>query len=292
MDEENEPPKIKLGDASCAAPFTSKLSNVSAGKPCGITLSERYLPLLPVTNIIRQGRCTLVATTQMYLILGLNALITAYSLSVQYLDGIKFGDYQVTITGILMSVCFYCISRAKVRLYQGCVRSGTDLSSLSLFKVSRENAPCPPSCRSMSCSPSFSSLRSTWCPCFTLLNSPRFFTSRCRLYRFEPTVLIFTRFQSRTRRYQGQIHSFATEHGRLPARPQSTSINIRDQLPRPSLPGGHHREPALVLWSARRLCHCVCRCDGIHSGTQRLATVVQDDQFCKCRMLMQNRGRC
>jgi cation-transporting ATPase 13A1 len=64
----------------------------------------------------------------MYLILGLNALITAYSLSVQYLDGIKFGDYQVTITGILMSVCFYCISRAKVCLYQGSGRSGSDLS--------------------------------------------------------------------------------------------------------------------------------------------------------------------
>ncbi|CAG8545371.1 10752_t:CDS:10, partial [Acaulospora colombiana] len=79
MEDDNEPPKIKLGDASCAAPFTSKLSNVSA------------------------SRCTLVATVQMYKILALNCLITAYSLSVQYLDGIKFGDYQVTITGMLMS---------------------------------------------------------------------------------------------------------------------------------------------------------------------------------------------
>ena len=49
----------------------------------------------------------------MYKILALNCLISAYALSVQYLDGIKYGDYQVTITGILMSVCL-CISRAKV----------------------------------------------------------------------------------------------------------------------------------------------------------------------------------
>ncbi|SPO01543.1 probable SPF1 - P-type ATPase - unknown function [Cephalotrichum gorgonifer] len=93
---DDEPPTLKLGDASVAAPFTSKLRNVIA-----------------VPNIIRQGRCTLVATIQMYKILALNCLISAYSLSVLYLEGIKFGDGQYTISGILMSVCFLSISRAR-----------------------------------------------------------------------------------------------------------------------------------------------------------------------------------
>ena len=115
MEGDDEVPKIKLGDASCAAPFTSKLSHVSASKS-NLTHVDSSLNLsfVKVTHIIRQGRCTLVATIQMYKILALNCLITAYSLSVQYLDGIKFGDYQITITGMLMSVCFLCISRAKV----------------------------------------------------------------------------------------------------------------------------------------------------------------------------------
>ncbi|KMU88337.1 cation-transporting ATPase 4 [Coccidioides immitis H538.4] len=80
--DEDEPPTLKLGDASVAAPFTSKLANVIA-----------------IPNIIRQGRCTLVAT------------IPNFKRHIS--DGIKFGDGQVTISGMLMSVCFLSISRAK-----------------------------------------------------------------------------------------------------------------------------------------------------------------------------------
>ena len=32
MEEDDDVPKIKLGDASCADPFTSKLSNVSSSE--------------------------------------------------------------------------------------------------------------------------------------------------------------------------------------------------------------------------------------------------------------------
>ena len=49
----------------------------------------------------------------MYKILALNCLIQAYSLSVLYLDGIKMGDYQLAVSSMLISVCFYCISRGK-----------------------------------------------------------------------------------------------------------------------------------------------------------------------------------
>ncbi|EPY53277.1 P-type ATPase [Schizosaccharomyces cryophilus OY26] len=93
---DDDAPKIKLGDASVAAPITSKLAVTNS-----------------VINIVRQGRCTLVALVQLHKILALNCLITAYSLSVLHLDGIKFGDTQYTISGMLMSVCFYCVSRAK-----------------------------------------------------------------------------------------------------------------------------------------------------------------------------------
>lgn len=95
--EEMEAPALKLGDASCAAPVTSKLRDVDA-----------------VVKVIRQGRCALVTTIQMYKILALNCLISAYTLSVLYLAGIKMGDSQSIYSGILLSMCSMSVSRGKV----------------------------------------------------------------------------------------------------------------------------------------------------------------------------------
>ncbi|KAK7410956.1 hypothetical protein VNO78_02227 [Psophocarpus tetragonolobus] len=101
IDELNEEgdgraPIVKLGDASMASPFTAKHASVA-----------------PTTDIIRQGRSTLVTTLQMFKILGLNCLATAYVLSVMYLDGVKLGDIQATISGVFTAAFFLFISHAR-----------------------------------------------------------------------------------------------------------------------------------------------------------------------------------
>ena len=86
---------IKNGDVTAAAPFTSKSGSIKC-----------------IKNIFIQGRCTLVTNFQMYKILALNCLMTAYSESVLALKGIKFSDYQATIMGFVVSIFFLMLSRA------------------------------------------------------------------------------------------------------------------------------------------------------------------------------------
>ncbi|KAJ0412216.1 hypothetical protein ATCC90586_005829 [Pythium insidiosum] len=94
--EDEESTVVQLGDASIASPFTSKSSSIQI-----------------VKQLVRQGRCTLVTTIQMYKILGVNCLITAYYLSALYIHGVKNGDQQLTIVGLGLAMFFLFLSYAR-----------------------------------------------------------------------------------------------------------------------------------------------------------------------------------
>ncbi|GAB5367475.1 hypothetical protein AAMO2058_001233400 [Amorphochlora amoebiformis] len=116
MLENEEMGVVRLGDASIASPFTSKQPYVSS-----------------VIDIIRMGRCTLVTTYQMFRILALNCLVSAYSMSVLYLDGVKFGDTQMTIASLAITFFFFFISRSTPLKKLSAERPPSSLFNVSFF---------------------------------------------------------------------------------------------------------------------------------------------------------------
>lgn len=91
-----DPTLVNLGDASIASPFSSKRATIDC-----------------VLAIIRQGRCTLVTMLQVFKILALMCLVSAYMLSSLHLHGVKQGDTQMTVVGLSTAVLFFLLSRAQ-----------------------------------------------------------------------------------------------------------------------------------------------------------------------------------
>ncbi|OIR59193.1 MAG: P-type ATPase [Amphiamblys sp. WSBS2006] len=91
-------PRLQFGDASVAAAFTSRISTLDS-----------------VCNVIREGRSSLVTTAQMFKILALNSVVSAFSMSVLNLDGIRYGDRQSTMAGVLLSASSFFLTRSKSR---------------------------------------------------------------------------------------------------------------------------------------------------------------------------------
>ena len=95
-EQEKDPTIVKLGDASIASPFTARRTSIDC-----------------VLTVMRQGRCTLVTSIQVYKVLALNCLVSAYMMSALYLRGLKQGDMQMTASGLVTAGLFFFLSQAK-----------------------------------------------------------------------------------------------------------------------------------------------------------------------------------
>ena len=87
---------VALGDASVASPFTSRTMSIKCTK-----------------DILQRGRCTLVTMLQIYKILGVNCLVNALVLTRLFSAGVKQGDRQLTVVGLVIAALFYFVTRGK-----------------------------------------------------------------------------------------------------------------------------------------------------------------------------------
>ncbi|SOV13118.1 cation transporting ATPase, putative [Plasmodium gaboni] len=87
-------PLIKLGEASIASPFTYKGNDIKC-----------------IKEIISCGRCALSKVIMMYKLMIINSLITAFSVSILTLDGVKLSDAQTTVISLLYTSLIVLISK-------------------------------------------------------------------------------------------------------------------------------------------------------------------------------------
>merc|ERR1712166_358962 len=78
-------PTVRPGDASVAAPFTSKVPSIRS-----------------VVDLIRQGRCTLLSALQQQQIMMLQSIVSAYVLSALSLEGARSSERQMMASSWLI----------------------------------------------------------------------------------------------------------------------------------------------------------------------------------------------
>jgi len=86
---------VRPGDASIAAPFTSRVPSVRA-----------------VVDIIRQGRCTILSALQQQQIMVLECIISAYTLSALSLEGVRSSERQLMASNWLVLTASLAFSYA------------------------------------------------------------------------------------------------------------------------------------------------------------------------------------
>jgi cation-transporting ATPase 13A1 len=89
-------PVVRPGDASVAAPFTSRTPSVRS-----------------VVTLIRQGRCTLLSALQQQQIMMLECIISAYALSALSLEGARSSERQMMASGWLIMTASLAFSYTK-----------------------------------------------------------------------------------------------------------------------------------------------------------------------------------
>eukprot|EP00750_Incisomonas_marina_P025782 INCI5672.1.p1 GENE.INCI5672.1~~INCI5672.1.p1 ORF type:complete len:1383 (-),score=266.40 INCI5672.1:151-4299(-) len=88
-------PIVKPGDASVAAPFTSRIPSVRS-----------------VVDLIRQGRCTMLSALQQQQIMMLECMIAAYTFSALTLEGARSSERQMMASGWLIMIASLAFSYA------------------------------------------------------------------------------------------------------------------------------------------------------------------------------------
>ena len=89
-------PVVQMGDASVAAPFTSRAPSIRS-----------------VVQIIRQGRCTLLVAVQMMQIMMLESLISAYTFAAITMEGGRSTEIQLIGSSMFVMVASIAFTYAK-----------------------------------------------------------------------------------------------------------------------------------------------------------------------------------